>query len=164
MDRIAEAARAPPPRDVAPAFHLPRTSNSSRETLENSSSESSDTDLAGTPPSACSASIPSLSAKKMFTLRFPRRIMTTSCQRHPGSVTMGGGGNGAFLSRAVSTSACTRTPLTAYFRVSGWLKQPVRHICIGGWLWFYFCFTMQKKERGKRFGVCYSPLRARCVG
>lgn len=50
LDRITEAARAPPPRDVAPAFHLPRTSNSSRETLENSSSESSDTDLAGTPP------------------------------------------------------------------------------------------------------------------
>lgn len=47
MDRVAEAARAPPPRDVAPAFHLPRTSNSSRETLENSSSESSDTELAG---------------------------------------------------------------------------------------------------------------------
>lgn len=50
LDRIAEAARAPPPRDVAPAFHLPRTSNSSRDTLENSSSESSDTDLAGTAP------------------------------------------------------------------------------------------------------------------
>lgn len=48
LDRLAEAVRAPPPRDVAPAFHLPRTSNSSRETLENSSSESSDTDLAGT--------------------------------------------------------------------------------------------------------------------
>lgn len=48
LDRIAEAVRAPPPRDVAPAFHLPRTSNSSRETLENSSSESSDTELAGT--------------------------------------------------------------------------------------------------------------------
>ncbi|TMS13797.1 Pituitary homeobox 1 [Larimichthys crocea] len=46
LDRIAEAVRAPPPRDVAPAFHLPRTSNSSRETLENSSSESSDTELA----------------------------------------------------------------------------------------------------------------------
>lgn len=49
LDRIAEAVRAPPARDVAPAFHLPRTSNSSRETLENSSSESSDTELAGTP-------------------------------------------------------------------------------------------------------------------
>lgn len=48
LDRIAEAVRAPPPRDVAPAFHLPRTSNSSREALENSSSESSDADLAGT--------------------------------------------------------------------------------------------------------------------
>ncbi|XP_070838998.1 pituitary homeobox 1 isoform X1 [Chaetodon auriga] len=46
LDRIAEAVRAPPPRDVAPAFHLPRTSNSSRDTLENSSSESSDTELA----------------------------------------------------------------------------------------------------------------------
>ncbi|KAA8586644.1 hypothetical protein FQN60_000480 [Etheostoma spectabile] len=46
LDRIAEAVRAPPARDVAPAFHLPRTSNSSRETLENSSSESSDTELA----------------------------------------------------------------------------------------------------------------------
>uniref|UniRef100_H3DFA1 Homeobox protein n=1 Tax=Tetraodon nigroviridis TaxID=99883 RepID=H3DFA1_TETNG len=46
LDRIAEAARAPPPRDGAPAFHLPRSSNSRRETLENSSSESSDTDLA----------------------------------------------------------------------------------------------------------------------
>ncbi|KAI4814062.1 hypothetical protein KUCAC02_003272, partial [Chaenocephalus aceratus] len=45
LDRIAEAVRAPPARDVAPAFHLPRTSNSSRETLENSSSESSDTEL-----------------------------------------------------------------------------------------------------------------------
>uniref|UniRef100_A0A3Q4GNU6 Paired-like homeodomain 1 n=1 Tax=Neolamprologus brichardi TaxID=32507 RepID=A0A3Q4GNU6_NEOBR len=40
------AVRAPPPRDVAPAFHLQRTSNSSRETVENSSSESSDTELA----------------------------------------------------------------------------------------------------------------------
>ncbi|KAF1378303.1 hypothetical protein PFLUV_G00189140 [Perca fluviatilis] len=46
LDRVAEAVRAPPARDVAPAFHLPRTSNSSRETLENSSSESSDTELA----------------------------------------------------------------------------------------------------------------------
>lgn len=54
VDRIAEAARAPPPRDVAPAFHLPRTSNSSRDTLENSSSESSDTDLAGTAPGCLS--------------------------------------------------------------------------------------------------------------
>jgi len=48
LDRIAEAVRAPPPRDVTAAFHLQRTSNSSRETLENSSSESSDTELAGT--------------------------------------------------------------------------------------------------------------------
>lgn len=56
LERLAEAVRAPPqppqppppqPRDVAPAFHLPRSSNSSRETLENSSSECSDTDLAG---------------------------------------------------------------------------------------------------------------------
>lgn len=54
LERLAEAVRAPPqpppppqPREVAPAFHLPRSSNSSRETLENSSSECSDTDLAG---------------------------------------------------------------------------------------------------------------------
>lgn len=49
MDRLAEAVRAPPPpRDVAPAFHLQRAPNSSRETLENSSSESSEAELAGT--------------------------------------------------------------------------------------------------------------------
>lgn len=55
LDRIAEAVRAPPPRDVAPAFHLPRASHSSRETLENSSSESSDTELAGTQSRVLSA-------------------------------------------------------------------------------------------------------------
>lgn len=87
MDRIAEAARAPPPRDVAPAFHLPRTSNSSRETLENSSSESSDTDLAGTPPERLEQLHSFLERKKKNTVYFNPfgDNFTTGCQLHPGS-------------------------------------------------------------------------------
>lgn len=83
LDRIAEAARAPPPRDVAPAFHLPRTSNSSRDTLENSSSESSDTDLAGTAPSACSYSIPSFECNETFMLSLPRGVLRRAVRDIP---------------------------------------------------------------------------------
>ena len=50
LDRIAETVRPPPARDMASTFHLPRTSNGARETLQNSSSESSDTEIAGTLP------------------------------------------------------------------------------------------------------------------
>lgn len=50
LDRIAETVRPPQARDMASTFHLPRTSNTTRETLENSSSESSDTEIAGTLP------------------------------------------------------------------------------------------------------------------
>uniref|UniRef100_A0A4W5MKM2 Homeobox protein n=1 Tax=Hucho hucho TaxID=62062 RepID=A0A4W5MKM2_9TELE len=47
LDRIAETVRSTPTRDMqASTLHLPRTSNNSRETLENSSSESSDTEIA----------------------------------------------------------------------------------------------------------------------
>ncbi|XP_046870395.1 pituitary homeobox 1 isoform X1 [Hypomesus transpacificus] len=46
LDRIAETVRPPPARDMASTFHLPRTSNGARETLQNSSSESSDTEIA----------------------------------------------------------------------------------------------------------------------
>uniref|UniRef100_A0A8C7DE29 Homeobox protein n=1 Tax=Oncorhynchus kisutch TaxID=8019 RepID=A0A8C7DE29_ONCKI len=45
LDRIAETVRPPPTRDMASTFHLPRTANNTRETLENSSSESSDTEI-----------------------------------------------------------------------------------------------------------------------
>ncbi|XP_023700543.1 pituitary homeobox 1-like isoform X1 [Paramormyrops kingsleyae] len=46
LDRISEAVRPQPARDMASTFHLPRTSSSKRETLDNSSSESSDTEIA----------------------------------------------------------------------------------------------------------------------
>ncbi|XP_070980766.1 pituitary homeobox 1-like [Oncorhynchus clarkii lewisi] len=45
LDRIAETVRPPPTRDMASTFHLPRTANNTRETVENSSSESSDTEI-----------------------------------------------------------------------------------------------------------------------
>lgn len=44
--------------DMASSFHLPRSASSTRETLENTSSESSDNDTAGmAQPSACSQSV-----------------------------------------------------------------------------------------------------------
>ncbi|KAI1902880.1 hypothetical protein AGOR_G00020860 [Albula goreensis] len=46
LDRIPEAVRPQPTRDMTSTFHVPRTSSSTRETLENSSSESSDTEIA----------------------------------------------------------------------------------------------------------------------
>ncbi|XP_058852549.1 pituitary homeobox 1-like isoform X2 [Acipenser ruthenus] len=46
LDSIPEAVRPPPARDMASTFHLPRSSDSAREPIENSSSESSDTEIA----------------------------------------------------------------------------------------------------------------------
>lgn len=46
LDSIPDAARPPPARDMASTFHLPRSSDSAREPMENSSSESSDTEIA----------------------------------------------------------------------------------------------------------------------
>ncbi|XP_041078648.1 pituitary homeobox 1-like isoform X1 [Polyodon spathula] len=44
LDRRPEAVR--PPRDMTSTFHMPRSSESAREPVENSSSESSDTEIA----------------------------------------------------------------------------------------------------------------------
>lgn len=74
------------------------------------------------------------------------------------------GGNGALFEPSCQPHcSLTRTAPAAYFRVSGWLKQPPPwHICIRGWV----CPLLlhDAKERWKRFGVCYTPSGARCVG
>lgn len=101
LERLGEAVRAPPqpppqPRDVAPAFHLPRSSNSSRETLENSSSECSDTDLAGIlalllPSAFNRATRLPLSALSLLYFFFffyvarLARLMAELSHRHPGT-------------------------------------------------------------------------------
>lgn len=144
LERLAEAVRAPPqppqppppqPRDVAPAFHLPRSSNSSRETLENSSSECSDTDLAGIRalllPSAFNrATLLPLSALSLFYFYFfyffyvawLARLMAELSHRHPGRAEprkKKKKKSGALLRERPSVFALTRDQLalTAYFRV-----------------------------------------------
>ncbi|XP_051789434.1 pituitary homeobox 1 isoform X1 [Erpetoichthys calabaricus] len=47
LDRVPEVVRPPPARDMASSFHLQRPSDSTREALEQSSSESSDAEIAG---------------------------------------------------------------------------------------------------------------------
>lgn len=134
LERLGEAVRAPPqpppppqPRDVAPAFHLPRSSNSSRETLENSSSECSDTDLAGIlalllPSAFNRATRLPLSALSLLYFFFffyvarLARLMAELSHRHPGTEK---NKSGALLRERSSVFALTRDQLvlTAYFRV-----------------------------------------------
>lgn len=147
LERLAEAVRSPPqppqppppqPRDVAPAFHLPRSSNSSRETLENSSSECSDTDLAGIRALLLSsalnrATLLPLSALTVYFISFffsffyvawLARLMAELSHRHPRRAAprkkkrKKKSKSGALLRERPSVFALTRDQLalTAYFR------------------------------------------------
>ena len=70
LDRIAEAARPPPARDAASTFHMPpRGSSSARAILENSSSESSDTELAAGTRAAVEPNRPPLLDSSVFIVR-----------------------------------------------------------------------------------------------
>lgn len=90
----------------------------------------------------------------------PEENFTTSCQLHPGSITLGKWG---FVWAELSA------PLLAHTHCTHGLFPCVRMAKTASTVthlhhWVCPLLLHDAKERWKRFGVCYTPSGARCVG